>query len=737
MNAKTLRQCFSVALTCWSMLLTTIPSLGYAQSSNNKPMTAAECTGSAHQWNSQLNRCMLKGESTAQREMFEQCDAKEGSERARCFEEMRNKNLNSQAVNDCKAKHGNDTKALTECMSQISGDDDGMADKYKDSGMSFLGLGINATVTALAVANMLSKSGKKAKGCTSATMLKFVGIGALAGQAYLKFGAKGDFKKLEKNYDEQVASGDDAQFAAYDYLEAQQNEIVSVAKKHEKVYGMTALGYGATAVVAGLESMGGVMGGLKPCTGESAGESADNADGDADTGTDTAGQDSPSSDNVADNTSNTDPDVDYEEPTITDAERAEIDAQITPEQRAEGYAVADNGVVQKSHVEPDGRVVVTALRNQPSIPSAVDTATSEVAKTGIFSKITNFLSTSPGILTLSLAGGLINTFLKNKAGKQKEEAQENAEKVANLRAKLQEALAGANYCPTRDDLSKPRCYCYSSDGSRNSNRSKSETCQALWANQDRNLYAEAGSYGRSNKQKSQGCYTLTGQWDPDCKCRNMKDDKGANACMQVPVGVNSITALGPQTGVPQVIDSYNKLFSGGLANGELQPAQIQNLAARSGAARKAVLAKLDSKNGTKSAAGFEAQSMELLKALSKRVPVSELAQAGLAAQPLSGGNTPNSPALTDAMKKAGISIASVNRSAPSKARKSSSKKKAGFDIYSTGDKKETAYMDKNYNYQEAQQDIVEREDVSIWQVISNRYTVTGLKRLFDDDAEGL
>jgi hypothetical protein len=42
-------------------------------------------------------------------------------------------------------------------------------------------------------------------------------------------------------------------------------------------------------------------------------------------------------------------------------------------------------------------------------------------------------------------------------------------------------------------------------------------------------------------------------------------------------------------------------------------------------------------------------------------------------------------------------------------------------------------MEKNYEYKG--NDIVERDDVSLWQIISNRYTQSGLRRLFGEEGD--
>lgn len=68
------------------------------------------------------------------------------------------------------------------------------------------------------------------------------------------------------------------------------------------------------------------------------------------------------------------------------------------------------------------------------------------------------------------------------------------------------------------------------------------------------------------------------------------------------------------------------------------------------------------------------------------------------------------------------------------------KKKKNFDLDfgnngESGGKIEDGFMDKSYDYAKNQNDIVERDDVSIFQVITNRYNATGLQRLFDDEDE--
>ncbi|PJA20243.1 MAG: hypothetical protein COX63_00945 [Candidatus Diapherotrites archaeon CG_4_10_14_0_2_um_filter_31_5] len=44
-------------------------------------------------------------------------------------------------------------------------------------------------------------------------------------------------------------------------------------------------------------------------------------------------------------------------------------------------------------------------------------------------------------------------------------------------------------------------------------------------------------------------------------------------------------------------------------------------------------------------------------------------------------------------------------------------------------------MEKEYKMDSG--DIVNREDIPIWTIISNRYTISGLKRLFDNDLSKL
>lgn len=659
MDIKILGRCFSVALCCWSLLFSSLPL--YAQSTNQKPLTAEECqTGpnSPYEWNGDLNRCMLKKDATAAREQFEKCNELEGEAQAKCLKDSRDKFMNEDSM-----EHS----------------------QYETEKLGTVMAGANGIVVAHALFQTIGEKAKeKTPGaeCISRKILMGAGIASFVGELYLRFMVKDGFDKLSKEYEKVDDPAYDKQVAAFDYLEAEQKAIVEYAKKHEQAYRIYSYAYGAAAAMAGIELLVGTATMTPtPCY--------------------ASGGDNP-------------------EDAGKDVETAKSDAK------------AKNKIANKKGASAADKEAATNANNN------LDAKQDALGKASGFGSMfdTNMLGTSAGILSIGTISFLISHKLAEGAKREMEKAEKNANLVASARSKFEKTMAASSFCRSRDDLSQPRCYCYKSDGSRNTERTRSETCQALWGKHDRNLFAEATDYGGKNKKKAMGCYRIDGVYDPDCKCRQAKNEKGENACYKVPVSVNEIAMAGPGIGMPQVIDSMNQLYGGGLSTGQLSSGQISQNAARIRAAREQIADKVLADKRFSGLAPL-LDTGKMIDALAKKLPKEVLTRSANAPS-LAVASTPPAAlksALEQVRKDSGLPAVAIRggRAAPSK-----KSKKVGFDIYKQEeDKATTAFMEKKYDYSQTQNDIVEREDVSIWQVISNRYTNTGLKRLFDDDAEGL
>lgn len=338
----------------------------------------------------------------------------------------------------------------------------------------------------------------------------------------------------------------------------------------------------------------------------------------------------------------------------------------------------------------------------------------------------------------SIAGGIYAGILMAAARAEKQDAEDREEKIDDIIEKFESSVAG--YCPSgRENLAEPRCYCYTSDGKKNKDRTNSETCQNLWANDDRNFYADAGDYNKQKNKNPVGCMTRNRKFDPECKCKKLKDKNGKNACYKIPASAQ-ITMPGLASHNNKFLKNINDLTNGNTSPSNLNAANLTQSAIALAKARNKMMEKLNKDRKIAKKKPFKVTSSSDAKAL-----VNKLSPAALKA---TSGNlfakaAPiKSPGLAKAVKaaKKNPAMKKVMFSGSGKglmARKK--KKKAGFNLNfadgGAGGKVEDGFMDKSYNYAKNQNDIVDRDDVSIFQVITNRYNATGLQRLFGDEQE--
>lgn len=356
------------------------------------------------------------------------------------------------------------------------------------------------------------------------------------------------------------------------------------------------------------------------------------------------------------------------------------------------------------------------------------------ADVGAFTYGAEIVSTPYGVAVVSALGVTWNYALGDEAGKQEEESNSNAEDIQTIIEKFEKNVAGL--CPEgREDNSKPRCFCYDADYKQSANRKNSAICQALWKSDNKNYYVEnKGLTAGSKEQSTRSCITNTGQLDLKCKCRNYVDEDGANACQTislVPTAINAISGIPGVSGAVTAMD--------GLTNGTygLSGLDTDDLVAKAIKAKlisdkiiRQINAKLPKNRKIRLDEKFQ-------RALSQKMATKEsLAQVAKFKKAMGSSSRPNSPAIAQALKSVEKKVSLSNLSfSKSKKRKFKKKKNLfNFDDMGSGsggkvDNFKNAKV--NYNYKE--NDIVNREDLSIWDVMSHRYQVSGLKRLFADE----
>lgn len=311
------------------------------------------------------------------------------------------------------------------------------------------------------------------------------------------------------------------------------------------------------------------------------------------------------------------------------------------------------------------------------------------------------------------------------AKKQAKVAANRAEFLRKMKEEFNDSV-GAISCTEeeRSVSANANCYCYTEDGQRNQARANSQVCQQLWTGQ---TLAEAGNYESLDFSNQRVCISASGAPDENCSCKATKN------CM------NAIPSMG-NLGVGAISVASNGMKPlNDLANGQIGAGSINGAALLSGAARlldqKKKLEdkmKLDPRKQKKAAQDFERSIMT--------------AGAG-APSPLASNNSPlpmnMSPAdAAAALEKElgdGRSFEQVSGSpALAQPGNSSPVDAEGFSLgidnpapIST-DSQLAEVMAQDLNY--GQNDIT-KSDSNLFQILTNRYQRSGMRRLFDDKSK--
>ncbi len=345
--------------------------------------------------------------------------------------------------------------------------------------------------------------------------------------------------------------------------------------------------------------------------------------------------------------------------------------------------------------------------------------------------------TSPIVLTASVVGTFYSAILMNAADKQVTECKQNISRIDELLASFKDIYK--NDCVNgRDSLSEPRCYCYKDDGSKNTSRSNSKTCQDEWAKRDYTNFATADNYrGESTEDPdAKGCITTAGKFDEGCKCKKFVDKTGNNACKKsITVSLPSKMgqALDKNTNLADLLKYTNSLGSGSI--GSLS----SNVGSKAVSAKKlkdTFFNKLpeDIKSRLPSDDLSPLQAEKISKALigekNYAKAISSTTGSNLSVE--RSVEPKVEKLLEEAGKKAGIEISGTGKGI---AKNKDSKDAYNFNYNDSGSSAQgpvaVEFMDKKYNFKDS--DINKTDNVSIFEIISNRYVESGLRRLFSEE----
>lgn len=277
----------------------------------------------------------------------------------------------------------------------------------------------------------------------------------------------------------------------------------------------------------------------------------------------------------------------------------------------------------------------------------------------------------------------------------------------------------------RADSATPTCYCYNEDGSRNSDRASSTVCTTLFTGIDTST--TASSYLTST---TSSCITTSGTEDSTCSCTT------TGTCATTGT-LSTVSGLDTST-LSLTNSALTNLDS--VASGTTDAANVNTSASAANAVRLLNAAKTIASKSASGAAAVKSQS-SLASQVASALQASA-AQSGSQYSADSSSSLPKSTAeavaalskeLTDAKAQ---NIKTANGDKGTATAPSSGEPAPVLDFgLQKGGGAETAVqvaeaMKKNYDY--GTNDINNKSDESIFNILSSRYQQSGLRRLFDE-----
>lgn len=353
-----------------------------------------------------------------------------------------------------------------------------------------------------------------------------------------------------------------------------------------------------------------------------------------------------------------------------------------------------------------------------------------------------WLNSPTGVAILSAGAMALNMVVYNAATEQEMDSKNNADKIQKMIDVYKSTFK--DYCPTgRDNMNEPRCYCYKDDGAQNTDRSNSQTCRELWAKDDQFAKGDKTNYkGKKDVSDLFGCMTVNKQFDENCKCKKLVNSSGENACLkanQLSISMPGAMAnYAKSNGLQNVVDMAANTANGNGGLNGFQGSQLRAIAEKS---KKSALEILNDqiKNNPNN------KELKKLSFINDPKKLEQVTNQIFGKNTIAA-NSPGSPySLSETTGKLGEAVKSVEQDLKKNGvelvgglgQKKPAQNKSGFKFNFDGNSNsggqvlhlpETA-PEKKYKIKG---DINTNDSASIWEVISNRYLQSGLKRLMDE-----
>lgn len=368
-------------------------------------------------------------------------------------------------------------------------------------------------------------------------------------------------------------------------------------------------------------------------------------------------------------------------------------------------------------------------------------------KSPAFQHFRQFFTTSPGVSVLAGMGTLVAGLNLGFVVEDKKLLEKNIEKIKKIKKNFESVMEGR--CVDkgdREDMSKPKCFCYTPSGKRNPKRTKSMTCKRYWAAFDSSIFKEAKDYSEGKGKQRRGCVAFDGQIDPMCKCRDYKNPKGqGNACYKMKIDMSQIGPIGKALPLGTLGSSVNSITSDPGSLGYLNYSEISRSAAAVREAGKQWLKKFNDRQRKLGRGPLDISPETLGKLatdMKNKMPELKMIRDRADIPSKIYYNRPDKVS-SDAKKSKKIkkdseilAYKNLKKEAKEKVIKEKKQEEEVWNFEKmTGNQEQEDMMDEfkkdEYLYSKSDgEQVVKKESVSIFTVISQRYIKSGLKLLF-------
>ena len=353
------------------------------------------------------------------------------------------------------------------------------------------------------------------------------------------------------------------------------------------------------------------------------------------------------------------------------------------------------------------------------------------------------INTSTKVAIYSGIGMGLAFKLRQAAAAEEQKAESNIKHIEEIIARFEDSIS--TYCPQgREDLKNPRCYCYTSEGAPNPQRSKSNICQNLWKKDNVNYAVKAGNYSNPTGELS-GCLNVNGQFDPDCQCRKYQHSTtGKNLCLK-----SSQNIVIPSPLQKNLSGAGEALKAADVLTGASNKANLNGTALRRAAtqsrnyADKLVRQYNQVPSPKKPPLPITPKFVEhAVRKMSSAQMQKRFGPGPSATSALASIDRKTSPALSKAIqalkqKKRDSGTPNYQKKSSGTAGKVQPKSSSGFSWPTDSPSRsggKTLHLPKSRSPYPKQKNAAlhSNPQTSIWKLISNRYLISGVQALFDE-----